>query len=72
MTKGRVVERERTVVRGQGGCWGGGTPILSTTVLTSDSSRVCAKSKKSQAVGMTKERVTFLWKLVAGRKRFSS
>jgi hypothetical protein len=24
MTKERVVERERTVVEGQGSCWGGG------------------------------------------------
>jgi hypothetical protein len=43
---------ERTVVKGQGGCWGE-TPFLSTTALSIDSSRF-SEIKKSQPLGMTK------------------
>jgi hypothetical protein len=57
--KGRVVERVRTVVKGQGGCWGGGDTLPLTTALSIDSNRFCAKSKKSQPLGMTKGRETF-------------
>jgi hypothetical protein len=46
MTKERVVERERTVVEGQGGCWGGGdAPFPSTTALFIDSTPLCEIKK---------------------------
>jgi hypothetical protein len=46
MTKGRVVERERTIVKGQGGCWGGGDASFpSTTALFIDSTFLCEIKK---------------------------
>jgi hypothetical protein len=44
--KERVVERERTVVKGQGGCWGGGdAPLPSTTALFIDITPLCEIKK---------------------------
>jgi hypothetical protein len=46
-------------VKGQGSCegtgqlLGGGTPFPSTTALSIDNNRFCARSKKSQALRMT-------------------
>jgi hypothetical protein len=58
MTKERVVERERTVAKGQGGCWGGGDEFSLDHRLSFDNNRFYAESKKSQAVGMTEGEVS--------------
>jgi hypothetical protein len=46
MTKERVVERVRTVVKGKGGCCGGGdAPFPSTTALFIDRTPLCEIKK---------------------------
>jgi hypothetical protein len=50
--KERVVEGERAVAKGEGSCWGGrGRHFLPATALFIDCNRLCAKVKKSQALG---------------------
>jgi hypothetical protein len=50
MTKGRVVERGRAVVEGQGGCWcGGDAPFPSTIALFIDSTPLCEIKKVTAA-----------------------
>jgi hypothetical protein len=46
MTEEKMVERERTVVEGQGSCWGGaGAPFPSITALFIDSTPLCEIKK---------------------------
>jgi hypothetical protein len=51
MTKERVVERERTVAKGQGGCWGGGDAFSLDHRLSFDNNRFCAESKNHRLSG---------------------
>jgi hypothetical protein len=54
MTKGRVVERERTAVKGQGGCWGGGD-AFSMENRSLYRQHVFVRNQKSHGLfGMTK------------------
>jgi len=46
MTKERVVERERTVAKGQGGCWGGGDAFSLDPRLSFDTT-VFVRNQKS-------------------------
>ena len=63
MTKERVVERERTAVKGQGSCWHGWEAFPSTTARSFGNTRSCAK--RSHALGMTKEGAYVPWKVAA-------
>jgi hypothetical protein len=44
MTKERVVERVRTVVKGQDSCWAAGTPFPSTATVLCEIKKVTALS----------------------------
>jgi hypothetical protein len=65
MTKERVVERERTVAKGQAVVGAAGR-------LFHRQQPFLYESKRSQALGVTKERATVDWRVIDGPRCFSS
>jgi hypothetical protein len=50
MTKERVVERERTVVKGQGGCWGGGDAFFIDSNVLCQIKKVTASERSASQI----------------------